>query len=70
MSNIKIKTCKALYGIDDKNRYSIDNYSDFAEDKNKKFYIDVRFHSESLYKIDAILQNNVKNIRIYNESTT
>lgn len=55
MSNIKIKTCNALYGIDDKNRYSIDNYSDFVEDKNKKFYIDVRFHSESLYKIDAIL---------------
>ena len=70
MSNIKIKTCKALYGIDDKKRYSIDNYSDFVEDKNKKFYIDVRFHPESLYKIDAILQNNVKNIRIYNESTT
>lgn len=55
MSNIKIKTCKALYGIDDKKRYSIDNYSDFVEDKNKKFYIDVRFHPESLYKIDAIL---------------
>lgn len=51
MSNIKIKTFKVPYGIDDKNRYSIDNYSDFVEDKNKKFYIDVRFHPGSLYKI-------------------
>ena len=25
MSNIKIKTCKVPYGIDDRNRYSIDN---------------------------------------------
>ena len=55
MSNIKIKTCKALDGIDDKNRYSMDNYAVLVGDKNKKFYIDVRFHSESLYKIDAIL---------------
>ena len=50
MSNIKIKTCKALYGIDDKNRYSIDNYSDFVEDKNKKFIDDLVNYLENIGK--------------------
>lgn len=30
-----------------------DRYPDVIESKNKKFYIGVRFHPESLYKKDA-----------------
>ncbi|MBR3133719.1 MAG: hypothetical protein IKG42_06705 [Clostridia bacterium] len=29
-----------------------DSYPDVIESKDKKFYIGVRFHPESLYKID------------------
>jgi len=29
-----------------------DNYPDVVEAKNKKFYVGVRFHPESLYKKD------------------
>lgn len=29
-----------------------DGYADVIESKDKKFYIGVRFHPESLYKID------------------
>lgn len=35
-----------------------DGYADVVESKNKKFYIGVRFHPESLYKTD----NNMNNI--------
>lgn len=36
----------------DKVGFCEDGYSDVVEAKNKKFYIGVRFHPESLYKID------------------
>lgn len=36
----------------DKVGFCEDGYSDVIEAKNKKFYIGVRFHPESLYKID------------------
>ena len=36
----------------DKVAFCEDNYSDVVESKNKKFYIGVRFHPESLYKKD------------------
>lgn len=42
----------------DKVAFCDDNYPDIVESKNKKFYIGVRFHPESLYKID----NNMNNI--------
>lgn len=36
----------------DKVGFCEDKYADIVEAKNKKFYIGVRFHPESLYKID------------------
>lgn len=36
----------------DKVGFCEDRYADIVEAKNKKFYIGVRFHPESLYKID------------------
>lgn len=32
-----------------------DGYADVVEDKRKRFYIGVRFHPESLYKIDETM---------------
>ena len=43
---ITIKECPKL----DKVAFCEDNYPDVVESKNKKFYIGVRFHPESLYK--------------------
>lgn len=43
-----IKECPRL----DKVAFCEDNYPDVIESKNKKFYIGVRFHPESLYKKD------------------
>ena len=37
-----------------------DGYADVVESKNKKFYIGVRFHPESLYKIDENMNNIFK----------
>lgn len=38
-----------------------DGYADVVESKHKKFYIAVRFHPESVYKIDK----NMNNIFVY-----
>ena len=43
-----IKECPEL----DKVAFCEDNYPDVVESKNKRFYIGVRFHPESLYKKD------------------
>lgn len=43
-----IKDCPNL----DKVAFCEDNYSDVIEAKNKRFYIGVRFHPESLYLKD------------------
>ena len=43
-----IKECPNL----DKVAFCEDGYPDVIESKNKTFYIGVRFHPESLYKID------------------
>ena len=43
-----IKDCPML----DKVAFCEDGYPDVIESQNKKFYIGVRFHPESLYKID------------------
>ena len=43
-----IETCPKL----DKVALCEDGYADVVEAKNKKFYMGVRFHPESLYKID------------------
>ena len=37
-----------------------DVYPDVVESKNKKFYMGVRFHPESLYKIDKNMNNIFK----------
>ena len=37
-----------------------DGYPDVVESKDKKFYIGVRFHPESLYKIDENMNNIFK----------
>ncbi len=37
-----------------------DGYADVVESKSKKFYIGVRFHPESLYKIDENMNNIFK----------
>ena len=37
-----------------------DGYPDVVESKNKKFYMGVRFHPESLYKIDKNMNNIFK----------
>lgn len=37
----------------DKVTFSEDGYPDVVEAKNKKFYIGVRFHPESMYKEDS-----------------
>ena len=41
----------------DKVGFSTDGYAEVVESKNKKFYIGVRFHPESLYKIDKNINN-------------
>ena len=41
----------------DKVGFCEDGYADVVESKNKKFYIGVRFHPESLYKIDNSMNN-------------
>ena len=43
-----IKECPKL----DKVAFCEDSYPDVIESRNKTFYIGVRFHPESLYKID------------------
>lgn len=40
--------------------FCIDNYPDVIEDKNKKFYIGLRFHPESLYKTNENINNIFK----------
>ena len=44
----------------DKVGFCDDNYPDVIESKNKKFYIGVRFHPESLYKTDDKMNNIFK----------
>ena len=44
----------------DKVGFCDDNYPDVIESKNKKFYIGVRFHPESLYKKDDKMNNIFK----------
>lgn len=44
----------------DKVGFCEDGYADIVETKNKKFYIGVRFHPESLYKIDENMNNIFK----------
>ena len=44
----------------DKVGFCDDNYPDVIESKNKKFYIGVRFHPESLYKIDENMNSIFK----------
>lgn len=44
----------------DKVAFCIDNYIDVVEDRNKKFYIGLRFHPESLYKKDENMNNIFK----------
>lgn len=51
-----IDTCPLL----DKVGFCEDGYADIVETKNKKFYIGVRFHPESLYKIDENMNNIFK----------
>ena len=51
-----IKDCPML----DKVAFCDDGYSDVVEAKNKKFYIGVRFHPESLYKTDENMNNIFK----------
>ncbi len=51
-----IENCPLL----DKVGFCEDGYADIVEAKNKKFYIGVRFHPESLYKIDKNMNNIFK----------
>lgn len=44
----------------DKVAFCEDGYPDIVESKDKKFYIGVRFHPESLYKIDEKMNNLFK----------
>lgn len=44
----------------DKVGFSEDGYVEVVETKNKKFYIGVQFHPESLYKIDKNMNNIFK----------
>ncbi len=44
----------------DKVAFCDDSYADVVESKNKRFYIGVRFHPESLYKIDENMNNIFK----------
>lgn len=44
----------------DKVGFCEDGYADVVESKDKKFYIGVRFHPESLYKIDENMNNIFK----------
>lgn len=44
----------------DKVGFCEDGYADVVESKNKKFYIGVRFHPESLYKTDENMNNIFK----------
>ena len=41
----------------DKVAFCEDGYPDVIEAKNKKFYMGVRFHPESLYKSDKNMRN-------------
>lgn len=51
-----IDTCPLL----DKVGFCEDGYADVVESKDKKFYIGVRFHPESLYKKDENMNNIFK----------
>lgn len=51
-----IKDCLNL----DKVGFCEDGYADVVESKNKRFYIGVRFHPESLYEIDENMNNIFK----------
>ena len=51
-----IKDCPMLYKV----AFCEDGYPDVIEAKNKKFYIGVRFHPESLYKNDENMNNIFK----------
>lgn len=51
-----IKECPQL----DKVGFCEDGYADVIESKDKTFYIGVRFHPESLYKIDKNMNNIFK----------
>ena len=44
----------------DKVGFCEDGYADVVESKNKTFYVGVRFHPESLYKIDENMNNIFK----------
>ncbi len=49
----RVKTCPNLNAVG----FCEDGYADVVEDPNKKFYIGVRFHPESLYKKDENMNN-------------
>lgn len=51
-----IEDCPLL----DKVGYCEDGYADVVESKDKNFYVGVRFHPESLYKIDDNMNNIFK----------
>ena len=51
-----VKDCPKL----DKVGFCEDGYADVIEAKNKKFYIGIRFHPESLYEIDENMNNIFK----------
>ena len=71
MDNIQIKTCKVPYGIDDKNRYNIDNlpyhFTIFATDKENQNEIIKIAQKIDIDKI-KVKVNNVKIMKVRNES--
>lgn len=54
--NNAVESCPLL----DKVAFCEDGYADVVESKDKDFYIGVRFHPESLYKIDENMNNIFK----------
>lgn len=48
-----IKECPKL----DKVAFCDDGYADVVESKEKRFYMGLRFHPESLYKKDKLMNN-------------
>lgn len=71
MTNIQIKTCKVPYGIDDENRYNIDNlpyhFTIFATNKENQNEIIKIAQKIDIDKI-KVKVNNVKIMKVRNES--
>ena len=63
MSNINMKTCKVPYGIDDDNRYNIDNLpyhiTIFANNKDKQYEMIYLTKKTNIEKIE-IKVNDIK----------